>query len=304
MIIQGVYYPSDFEAKKAIIEIAGRMDAKEYAIAGDGSLSVRVGPNAVWITTLGADKGALTQDMLVRVDLNGKQAMSSKPKVLPEDLPIHLKLYGENKEIAAILHGYPPRANACAIRKQDIPTAFFSPAIRALGKITCLDTASMEEIAQRAVSFCRTEHGMLIHNDGCMVWGTSVKEAFQRMEAIECSAGMLGLLQEKDYSQTWDVERKESVVETKVLPGVTPLVKPATLSAPRSAATPVARPEPVSRPMPVSQPVSAAVSQPMLIKQSVAAAQTSLVTQKEAPATGIPREQVMNEVVKRMLSQL
>ena len=76
MVIQGVAYLSDFEAKKAIMEMARRLEAKGWLVAGDGSMSVRVGPQAVWVTVAGADKAALTQDMLVRVDMNGKAMLS------------------------------------------------------------------------------------------------------------------------------------------------------------------------------------------------------------------------------------
>ena len=100
MVIQGVSYLSDFEAKKAIIETARRLEAKGFLTAGDGSLSVRVGPNAVWVTVDGADKAALTQDGMVRVDLNGKANLSAHPKPLGEDLPIHLKIYRENENVA------------------------------------------------------------------------------------------------------------------------------------------------------------------------------------------------------------
>ena len=51
MVIQGVTYLSDFEAKKAIMEMARRLEAKGWLVAGDGSMSVRVGPQAVWVTT-------------------------------------------------------------------------------------------------------------------------------------------------------------------------------------------------------------------------------------------------------------
>ena len=82
MVIQGVNYPSDFEAKKAIIAVAAKLEAKGFQVAGDGSLSVRVGPNAIWITVEGADKAALQQDQLVRIDLSGKQMATNKPKPL------------------------------------------------------------------------------------------------------------------------------------------------------------------------------------------------------------------------------
>ena len=110
MVIQGVTYLSDFEAKKAIMEMARRLEAKGWLVAGDGSMSVRVGPQAVWVTVAGADKAALTQDMLVRVDMNGKAMLSAKPKPLPEDLPIHLKIYQENENAQCVMHTYPVHA--------------------------------------------------------------------------------------------------------------------------------------------------------------------------------------------------
>ena len=66
MVIQGVSYPSDFEAKKQMIELGRRMDEKSMVIAGEGSLSVRVGANAVWITAEDAEKGALKQENFIR----------------------------------------------------------------------------------------------------------------------------------------------------------------------------------------------------------------------------------------------
>ena len=56
MVIQGVTYLSDFEAKKAIMEMARRLEAKGWLVAGDGSMSVRVGPQAVWVTVAGPSK--------------------------------------------------------------------------------------------------------------------------------------------------------------------------------------------------------------------------------------------------------
>ena len=47
MVIQGVTYLSDFEAKKAIIEMARRLEAKGWLVAGDGSMR-RYGRFTCW----------------------------------------------------------------------------------------------------------------------------------------------------------------------------------------------------------------------------------------------------------------
>ena len=185
MVIQGVTYLSDFEAKKAIIEAARRMEAKGFLVAGDGSLSVRVGPSAVWVTISGADKAALTQDMLVRVDLNGKQMLSARAKPLPEDLPIHLKIYQENDSVQCVLHAYPPCAAIMGLQGQSVQPAAFSPAVRTLGRVQLLPGQAAEPQAQAVSLLCRTDKGVLLQNDGCMTWGRTPTEACHLVEALD-----------------------------------------------------------------------------------------------------------------------
>ena len=75
MTIQGMKYKSDFEAKKAILDIGRRMYAKGFVASNDGNISCRVGPNTIWTTPTGVSKGFMTQDMLVKMDLDGKVLM-------------------------------------------------------------------------------------------------------------------------------------------------------------------------------------------------------------------------------------
>ena len=170
MVIQGVTYLSDFEAKKAIMEMARRLEAKGWLVAGDGSMSVRVGPQAVWVTVAGADKAALTQDMLVRVDMNGKAMLSAKPKPLPEDLPIHLKIYQENENAQCVMHTYPACAAVMGMQGQTVQPAAFSPAVRALGRVQLLPAQNVDAQAQAVSLLCRTDKAVLLENDGCLTW--------------------------------------------------------------------------------------------------------------------------------------
>ena len=190
MVIQGVTYLSDFEAKKTIIEMARRLEAKGFLVAGDGSLSVRVGPAAVWVTIAGADKAALTQDMLVRVDLNGKAMLSAKPKPLPEDLPVHLKIYQENENVQCVMHTYPACAAVMGMQGQSVQPAAFSPAVRALGRIQLLPAQNPEALAQAVSLLCRTDKGVLLENDGCMTWGKTPADASHLVEALDYYAAV------------------------------------------------------------------------------------------------------------------
>jgi len=241
MVIQGIKYPSDFEAKKAMIEVAKRLNEKGYAIGGDGSLSVRVGPNAIWITVAGADKGALAQDMMVRIDMNGKQMMSANPRQLPDDLTIHLNVYAENSKVQCVTHTYPPMANVMAICGINVESAGFSPAVRAMGSVQVIDASNKDAAAQKVALLCKTENGVLLQNDGCMFWGTTVMEAFHRVEAVEYYAKVTSKLEGRmsvnSYvSNTTPLQTQikvqnvtvsdADVVKINNLNGVTSIVKP------------------------------------------------------------------------------
>lgn len=185
MVIQGVNYPSDFEAKKAIIAAAAKLEAKGFQVAGDGSLSVRVGPNAIWITVEGADKAALQQDQLVRIDLSGKQMATNKPKPLGEDLPIHLRIYRENETVQGIVHAYPVCAAVLGAKGEGMEAAAFSPSVRRMGRIQLLPQQEAQTQAEAVGMLCRTDRGVLLCNDGCMTWGRSLTEAVQTVEAMD-----------------------------------------------------------------------------------------------------------------------
>lgn len=309
MVIQGVKYPSDFEAKKAMIDAAKRLSNNGFAIGGDGSLSVRVGPNAVWITVHGADKGALTQDMMVRVDMNGRLMVGAKNKVLPEDLPVHLKAYAGNEKIQCVIHAYPPTANALAMHGKNIECAGFSPAVRSMGRIQVVPEESMEATSTKVSTICKNENGVLLQNDGCMFWGAGVSEAFQRVEAVEyyakvlSSLGMMPVADSGVYNMVKEEPSSQMLPETKsgqVLKGVTAIVRPGN----------VPEKEKMERSL-VSQTVHQTVSQMSSIpsyKKSSQGGKTEThpiqPTEGVKNVTDVSKELVMQEVVRRVLMNL
>ncbi len=188
MIIQGIRYASDFEAKKLMIQTGHDLDEKGYTLSQDGSMSVRVGPNAVWVTKGGSENGALSQGDFVRVDLNGKSMNHSPDAVLPEDLEVHLKIYRENAQIQGIIHAYP----VCAVLLQEggrgLEACDYTPAVRTLGKITLVPSGDLAQITAAAALAAKSDKGVLIEGDGCLMWGASVAEAYRNIRLMDYCA--------------------------------------------------------------------------------------------------------------------
>ena len=97
MIVEGINYPSDSEAKKALVDIGRRIYEKGFVAANDGNISCKVDPNTIWITPTGVSKGFMTSDMMIKMDLDGK-IIAGKLKPSSE-FKMHLRVYKENPEV-------------------------------------------------------------------------------------------------------------------------------------------------------------------------------------------------------------
>ena len=191
MTIQGMKYTSDFEAKKAILDIGRRMYAKGFVASNDGNISCRVGPNTIWTTPTGVSKGFMTQDMLVKMDLDGKVLMGRlKPS---SEIKMHLRVYQENPRLQAVTHAHPPMATCFAIAGQPLDAAILTEAILSLGTIPVARyaTPGTQEVPDSIAPFVNHYNGVLLANHGALTWGDDIYQAFYRLESVEYYATIL-----------------------------------------------------------------------------------------------------------------
>lgn len=189
--IKGKQYMSDFEAKKAIIEVGKRMYQKGFVAANDGNISCKVGPDTIWTTCTGVSKGFMTQDMLVKMDTSGKVLMGSrKPS---SEVKMHLRVYQENPEVMAVTHAHPPVATSFAIAGISLDKAVLPEAVVQLGTVPIARyaTPGTQQVPDSIAPFCKGYNGVLLANHGALSWGKDVMEAFYRLESMEYYATIL-----------------------------------------------------------------------------------------------------------------
>lgn len=105
-------YCSDREARDAIIETGRQLYLQGLTVGTDGNISCRVSDNALWTTATGARKGFLTDEWLVKTDLQGSILEGiRKPS---SELKMHLCLYAHNPRARAAVHTHPPFSTAFA----------------------------------------------------------------------------------------------------------------------------------------------------------------------------------------------
>jgi L-fuculose-phosphate aldolase len=162
------------------------MYEKNYVAANDGNISCKVGPDRIWSTPTGVSKGFMRQEQLVKMSLDGTiiQAGNLEPS---SEIKMHLRLYNENPDIMGVTHAHPPVCTSFAIAGISLDQAIYPEALVNLGVVPCVryETPGSQGIPDSIAPFCRDYNAVLLANHGALSWGTSLMEAFFRLESME-----------------------------------------------------------------------------------------------------------------------
>jgi L-fuculose-phosphate aldolase len=178
-------YLTDFQVKKQIIEVGRWMYNKNFVASNDGNISFKVSDTTLWATPTGVSKGFMTEEMLVKVDLDGNILNgTSKPS---SELKMHLRVYRENPKVQAVVHAHPPIATSFAIAGIPLSKAILPEAVIQLGEVPVAPyaTPGTQEVPDSIAPFCKTHNGVLLANHGALTWGDNVTQAYYRMESLE-----------------------------------------------------------------------------------------------------------------------
>ncbi|MDR2185335.1 MAG: class II aldolase/adducin family protein [Treponema sp.] len=179
-------FPGDDEARETILAVGRRMYEKNFVAANDGNISCKVAPDIIWATPTGVSKGFMKADQLVKLKLNGEIVKAGNLKVSSE-IKMHLRLYNENPAINGVTHAHPVVSTSFAIAGMALDRAVYPEALVTLGVIPCVHYAlpGTEEVPDSIAPYSRDYNGVLLANHGALTWGTSLMEAFFRLEAME-----------------------------------------------------------------------------------------------------------------------
>lgn len=179
-------YPTDDEAKKLICEIGRRMYQKNFVAANDGNISCKVDEDMIWATPTGVSKGFMTEDMMVKLRLDG--TVLSQGELGPSsEIKMHLRVYNENPEVMGVCHAHPPVSTSFAIAGMSLDRAIYPEALVNLGTVPCVhyETPGSQGIPDSIAPYCRDYNAVLLANHGALAWGRSLMEAWYRLESTE-----------------------------------------------------------------------------------------------------------------------
>lgn len=172
--------------KEQIVDTARRCYERGHIVAGDGNISVRVGPNRCIATPSAVSKGWMKPEMMVVVDLDGTSLEPSDYKVSSE-WPMHRIIYHHRPDIHAVVHCHPPYATGFAVAGLSLDRAILSEVVLTLGcvPLTNYGTPSTRELTDAIEPFLQFHDALLMANHGAVAYADTLEKAFNKLETLE-----------------------------------------------------------------------------------------------------------------------
>jgi len=180
-----IHSAEECAARRDMITLIKRSYKQGLFSATHGTYSVRLSDGSFIITPFGKDRAYLTEQDLVRI----KADMKEEGKVPSRAVRLHSEIYKQHPDINAVLLAHPMHVMAFAVTDEafdprTIPESYIL--LREIKKVPFEDIYS--DPAKAAAQFGNSVPALIFNNDCVVVTGSSLLQAFDRLEVAEATA--------------------------------------------------------------------------------------------------------------------
>ncbi|MEP3279916.1 MAG: class II aldolase/adducin family protein [Stappiaceae bacterium] len=178
----------DRKLKEEIVEICRLMASGGLVAGTEGNVSGRASDGNILMTPSGYNKGDVTVDMLVRLDLDGNIVEGDLPPTSEKNM--HLEFYRQRTKAMGVAHGHPIFSTAFAAAGRDLPHGILPELVAVIGQIATVPYGrpSSIKLAEAIAPYVRRHNVFLLQNHGSTAVGTSVRDAYHRLQVAEAYA--------------------------------------------------------------------------------------------------------------------
>lgn len=173
------------EHRLAIVQFGRRLHDNGFVAATDGNLSIRLDENRLLVTPTCMSKGMMRPSDLVIVDMDGNR-LAGKRKVSSE-IGMHLLIYRLRPDVQGIVHAHPPTATGFAASGFGLSRPLVCEVVVGLGSIPLAryGTPGTAELTDALEPLIPEHDAILMANHGVVTYGSSLENAFMKMETVE-----------------------------------------------------------------------------------------------------------------------
>ena len=176
--------------RKEVALFMRRLYRQGLTTTSGGNISLKISDDIIVITPSATDKGRMRWKEVGIMTMAGKNLTPElKPSIENE---MHLSIYRKKKEISAIVHAHPLFASAFTAMKCTIDTDLTAEAKAICGDPCFVPYALMGtmELASLASESIAKSDILLLENHGILTAGSSILQAFDKLEVLENAAKM------------------------------------------------------------------------------------------------------------------
>ncbi len=173
------------EMRRRLCEFVRRGYRQRLFISTQGSFSARVSANSFLITPSEVDRAAIDVADLVLVD-DGRSEAGKQPS---KAAAIHLEAYRQHPGVGSIINAYPVNATAFSVTGVPLDTRTIPESygvVRHVGRVPF--GVQFDDGRELAQLLSTKQPALILENDGVLVTGSDILEAFDRLEVLESTA--------------------------------------------------------------------------------------------------------------------
>jgi len=183
--------PTERQLREDLVRF-GRLCYERHLLVGlDGNLSARLSDDLVICTQAGCHKGLLQDEHLVVIDLQGRRVRGDGQPT--SEMAMHLACYRERPDVEAVVHAHPPACIAFTVAGVSMARCVLPEVVLTLGSIPTLsyETTGTDNLAQKVGEAMRAHDGVMMDRHGAVCVGSSVFDAFCKLETMEHTAKIM-----------------------------------------------------------------------------------------------------------------
>jgi L-fuculose-phosphate aldolase len=198
------------EQRKEVAKFMRRLYRNGLTTTSGGNISLRVSDDRIVITPSATDKGEMQWSEVGIMSVDGENLTPDlKPSIESE---MHLSIF-RKRDVTAIVHAHPVFATSFTAMKRKIDTNLTAEACAILGDPLFVSYALMgtKELAEIVSDNISRSDILLLENHGILSVGSSLLQAFDRIEVLENAAKMTVITSVMGSSRTLSSSRIEEI---------------------------------------------------------------------------------------------
>ncbi len=190
--------PEETRIRDEICRVGASLFDRGLTAGSSGNISVRLEDGGWLMTPTNVSLGGLDPARLSRLDAAGRLMSGDAPT---KEAFLHLSMYGERKDAAAVVHLHSSHATAVSMLRDvdpnDVLPALTAYYVMRIGRLPLVPyfAPGDPDLAHAVRALAGAHHAVLLANHGPVVAGTSLANAQYATEELEETAKLFLMLQ-------------------------------------------------------------------------------------------------------------